>query len=64
MKLTVNKVFLNQLEYEKRSLDVIMKNYEAKIFESLYKKYPSTRKLAKRLGISHSSCEQIKRICY
>ena len=47
--------FLNQLEYEKRSLDVIMKNYEAKIFESLYKKYPSTRKLAKRLGISHTA---------
>ena len=46
---------LNQLEYEKRSLDVIMKNYEAKIFESLYKNYPSTRKLAKRLGISHTA---------
>ena len=47
--------FLTQLEYEKKNLDVIMKNYEAKIFESLYKKYPSTRKLAKRLGISHTA---------
>ncbi len=37
------------------SLDDIMKRYESGILESLYRSYPSTRKLAKRLDISHTA---------
>ncbi|KLV09012.1 transcriptional regulator [Photobacterium aquae] len=37
------------------SLDDIMKRYESGILTSLYQSYPSTRKLAKRLGVSHTA---------
>ncbi|PSW18412.1 transcriptional regulator TyrR [Photobacterium sanctipauli] len=37
------------------SLDEIMKRYESGILNSLYRSYPSTRKLAKRLGVSHTA---------
>ncbi|MDO6706604.1 transcriptional regulator TyrR [Photobacterium sp. 1_MG-2023] len=37
------------------SLDDIMKRYESGILTNLYKSYPSTRKLAKRLGVSHTA---------
>nr|WP_086940542.1 transcriptional regulator TyrR [Thaumasiovibrio occultus] len=37
------------------SLDDIMGRYEASILANLYKSFPSTRKLAKRLGISHTA---------
>ncbi|KLV11647.1 transcriptional regulator TyrR [Photobacterium ganghwense] len=37
------------------SLDDIMKRYESGILTSLYRSYPSTRKLAKRLGVSHTA---------
>ncbi len=37
------------------SLDEIMKRYEAGILESLYQEHPSTRKLAKRLEVSHTA---------
>ncbi|MGR5062604.1 transcriptional regulator TyrR [Photobacterium sp. DNB22_13_2] len=37
------------------SLDEIMKRYESGILSSLYRSYPSTRKLAKRLGVSHTA---------
>jgi transcriptional regulator of aroF, aroG, tyrA and aromatic amino acid transport len=37
------------------SLDDIMKNYEAKVLERLYQSFPSSRKLAKRLNVSHTS---------
>ncbi|WP_375750058.1 transcriptional regulator TyrR [Vibrio sp. HN007] len=37
------------------SLDDIMKEYEAKILDKLYQSFPSSRKLAKRLGVSHTS---------
>ncbi|MEM9100893.1 MAG: sigma 54-interacting transcriptional regulator [Pseudomonadota bacterium] len=36
-------------------LDEAMKHYEKHLLESLYPKYPSTRKLGKRLGISHTA---------
>lgn len=37
------------------SLDEIMKEYEANILDRLFQSYPSSRKLAKRLGVSHTS---------
>lgn len=37
------------------SLDDIMKRYEAGILGNLYRSYPSTRKLAKRLNVSHTA---------
>ena len=32
-----------------------MKRYESGILSNLYRSYPSTRKLAKRLGVSHTA---------
>jgi transcriptional regulator of aroF, aroG, tyrA and aromatic amino acid transport len=32
-----------------------MKAYEAQIIQTLYLSFPSSRKLAKRLGVSHTS---------
>ncbi|MCC4796557.1 DNA-binding transcriptional regulator TyrR [Enterovibrio norvegicus] len=37
------------------SLDDIMKRYESGILSNLYRSYPSTRKLAKRLSVSHTA---------
>lgn len=37
------------------SLDDIMKEYESQILERLYQSFPSSRKLAKRLNVSHTS---------
>ncbi|MCW8332919.1 transcriptional regulator TyrR [Vibrio sp. SCSIO 43135] len=37
------------------SLDEIMKDYESQVLEKLYQSFPSSRKLAKRLNVSHTS---------
>jgi transcriptional regulator of aroF, aroG, tyrA and aromatic amino acid transport len=37
------------------SLDAIMSDYESQILDKLYQSFPSSRKLAKRLGVSHTS---------
>ncbi|MEZ9233157.1 transcriptional regulator TyrR [Vibrio amylolyticus] len=37
------------------SLDEIMKEYESQVLERLYQSFPSSRKLAKRLNVSHTS---------
>ncbi|KII79499.1 transcriptional regulator TyrR [Vibrio renipiscarius] len=37
------------------SLDEIMKDYESKVLDRLYQSFPSSRKLAKRLDVSHTS---------
>ncbi|UJF19988.1 transcriptional regulator TyrR [Vibrio sp. SS-MA-C1-2] len=37
------------------SLDDIMKRHERSVLSNLYKNYPSTRKLATRLGVSHTA---------
>lgn len=41
-----------------QSLDQAMSNYEAQILKRLYPDYPSSRKLAKRLGVSHTTIAQ------
>ncbi|MDN3610211.1 transcriptional regulator TyrR [Vibrio ostreicida] len=37
------------------SLDEIMKDYESQVLDRLYQSFPSSRKLAKRLNVSHTS---------
>lgn len=39
----------------KGSLDDICKRFECSVLTKLYRDYPSTRKLAKRLGVSHTA---------
>ena len=40
---------------ETNDWDSAINQYEKKILETLYPQYPSSRKLAKRLGISHNT---------
>lgn len=42
-------------EFENQTLEEIIGQYEAKVLRAFYKEYPSTRKLAQRLGISHTA---------
>ena len=37
------------------TLEAAVKNYEADILRKLYPAYPSTRQLAKKLGLSHTA---------
>lgn len=56
---------LNLLETDIQSMDIeqfgeetleqIMANFEAAVLRKFYEKYPSTRKLANRLGVSHTA---------
>lgn len=63
-KLTADLFHLPQLESTASgwpalnldgSLDEMMKQYESQILERLYQSFPSSRKLAKRLDVSHTS---------
>ena len=40
---------------ENKTLDEMTKQFEKEVLKSLYIEYPSSRKLAKRLGVSHTS---------
>ena len=40
---------------ETGSLDEMMAQYETELLRKFYAEYPSTRKLAQRLGISHTA---------
>lgn len=42
-------------EFEKQTLDEIIGRYEAQILRAFYREFPSTRKLAQRLGVSHTA---------
>ncbi|OOF79442.1 transcriptional regulator [Rodentibacter caecimuris] len=42
-------------EFENQTLEDIIGQYEAKVLQAFYKEYPSTRKLAQRLGVSHTA---------
>ena len=37
------------------TLDAAVKNFEADLLRKLYPAYPSTRQLAKKLGLSHTA---------
>lgn len=61
--LTANDVSLPEIEGEitlngeamNGTLDEINKRFERSVLTQLYNNYPSTRKLAKRLGVSHTA---------
>ena len=42
-------------EFENKTLDEIIGSYEAQVLKLFYEEYPSTRKLAQRLGVSHTA---------
>lgn len=46
---------LQQYDFKNKSLDELVKQFERTILVQLYQEYPSTRKLSKRLGISHTA---------
>jgi len=42
-------------EFENKTLDEIIGSYESQVLKLFYTEYPSTRKLAQRLGVSHTA---------
>lgn len=42
-------------QFANQTLEEIMNNFEAMVLQKFYEKYPSTRKLATRLGVSHTA---------
>ena len=42
-------------QFGDESLEEIMNNFEASVLGKFYEQYPSTRKLAARLGLSHTA---------
>ncbi|HBO37897.1 MAG TPA: transcriptional regulator, partial [Pasteurellaceae bacterium] len=62
-ELSVTGLNLNEMElpspdiaqFGNASLDDIMRHFEAAVLRKFYQQYPSTRKLAARLGISHTA---------
>ncbi|QPB42056.1 sigma 54-interacting transcriptional regulator [Rodentibacter haemolyticus] len=42
-------------EFENQTLEEIIGQYEAKVLRMFYAEFPSTRKLAQRLGVSHTA---------
>ncbi|EFZ4316024.1 hypothetical protein BMB58_004053 [Shigella sonnei] len=55
----IGRIYLNfaELEFESFSslMDEITSRFERSVLTQLYRNYPSTRKLAKRLGVSHTA---------
>ena len=43
------------LTLEQASLDELLNQFESSLLRKFYAEYPSTRKLAQRLGISHTA---------
>ena len=43
------------IEFTDENLDSAMKKFESTILRRLYPSYPSTRQLAKKLGLSHTA---------
>nr|WP_226977690.1 sigma 54-interacting transcriptional regulator [Basfia succiniciproducens] len=62
-KLTIDGLNLSENEtvpltleqFGNESLEEIMNNFEASVLRKFYEQYPSTRKLASRLGVSHTA---------
>lgn len=42
-------------EFDNKTLDEIIGSYESQVLKLFYAEYPSTRKLAQRLGVSHTA---------
>ncbi|WP_276893879.1 sigma 54-interacting transcriptional regulator [Frischella perrara] len=54
-KAADNNLYLNNENIEGKTLDEMTKHFEKQILQQLYQTYPSSRKLSKRLGISHTA---------
>lgn len=46
---------IKEIETGKETLEELMNQYEAQLLRKFYAEYPSTRKLAQRLGLSHTA---------
>lgn len=46
---------IEEIETAEATLEELMNQYEAQILRKFYAEYPSTRKLAQRLGLSHTA---------
>ncbi|QLB18830.1 sigma 54-interacting transcriptional regulator [Mannheimia granulomatis] len=46
---------MDEIETGSETLEELMNQYEAKLLQKFYAEYPSTRKLAQRLGLSHTA---------
>lgn len=55
LNLPDDKVEENEVSLENATLEEMMGQYEAHLLQKFYLAYPSTRKLAKRLGLSHTA---------
>ncbi|WP_191602856.1 TyrR/PhhR family helix-turn-helix DNA-binding protein [Marinomonas algicola] len=55
LRLEQNEDKLNAIELIDDSLDKTMKHLEAKLLKNLYPNFPSSRLLAKKVGLSHSA---------
>lgn len=53
--ITENKDTFDFAQFENQSLEEIMDSFEKKVLQHFYLQYPSTRKLASRLKISHTA---------
>ena len=51
----VQSVVISADDFGEQTLDEIMGQYEASVLRAFYTQYPSTRKLAQRLGVSHTA---------
>ena len=54
-KAADNNLYLDNENIEGKTLDEMTKHFEKQILQQLYQTYPSSRKLSKRLGISHTA---------
>lgn len=54
-KAADNNLCLDNENIEGKTLDEMTKHFEKQILQQLYQTYPSSRKLSKRLGISHTA---------
>lgn len=56
LHLSETDLYSMELEqFANKNLDQIMSDFEALVLRKFYEKYPSTRKLANRLGLSHTA---------
>ena len=54
-KAADNNLYLDNENIEGKTLDEMTKHFEKQILQQLYQTYPSSRKLSKRLSISHTA---------
>ncbi len=54
-KAADNNLYLDNENIKGKTLDEMTKHFEKQILQQLYQTYPSSRKLSKRLGISHTA---------